>query len=135
MLDQRPAEALAGVVGVDAHLLDVGGAVDEVEEEVAHRRVVGVDRDEGPAAVGVRGQLLDRARVVVGEQVHVELQECLPCGALDLDQQGEVVGAGGPDRHWHSLVHWDQETIPRSGWAGSSSIARYSSRWPSGSRR
>src|SRR5215212_4766100 len=33
------------------------------------------------------------------------------------------------------VSHSDQETIPRSGFGSSSSIARYSSRWPSGSRK
>src|SRR5262249_41278539 len=80
-------------------------------------------------------QFRDRARVVVGEQVRVELQERLPRGTLDLDKPGEVAGAGGSDRHSGSVVHSDQETIPRSGRAGSSSIAGYSSGWPSGSRK
>jgi hypothetical protein len=42
-----------------AHLLDVGGAVDEVDQEVADRLVVGVDRDECSATVRVWGQFLD----------------------------------------------------------------------------
>src|SRR5262249_1504623 len=99
------------------------------------RPVVGVDRDEGAAAVGVGPQLGDRAGVVVGEQVRVELQERRAGGALDLDQRGEVVGTCRPDRHSGSRLHCDQETMPRSGRAGSSSIARYSRRWPSGSRK
>src|SRR5262249_2969169 len=69
------------------------------------------------------------------QEVGIELPEKVAGGALDLDQCGEVIGAGRPDRHSGSPLHCDHGTIPRSGSAGSSSIAKYSSRWPSGSRK
>ena len=97
MLDQRPAESAAGVVGVDADLLDVGCPVEEVEEQVGDGPVVGADRDERPAAGGIGCELLDRAGVVVGHEVHVERPEHLAGGLLDLDEYGQVLGAGGTD--------------------------------------
>src|SRR5262249_39619339 len=107
----------------------------EVDEQVADRPVVRVDRHEGPAVIGVRQQLLDRARIVVRQEVGIELPEKVAGGALDLDQCGEVIGAGRPDRHSGSPLPCDHGPIPRSGSAGSSSIAKYASRWPSGSRK
>ena len=80
---------------VHAHLLDVSRSVDHVDQEVADRPVVGADRHQRPAAVGIRREILDRTRVVVGDELHPERPERLARGPLDLDQRGEFSRRAG----------------------------------------
>ena len=87
-LDERASDTLPGIVGVHAHLLDVGGPIDDVEYDVADGPVLGVDRYEGPTTVSVRCQLLDGAGIVIGHHVHPERSEGLTCSPLYLHQDG-----------------------------------------------
>jgi hypothetical protein len=52
--------------GWDADLLDVRRLVDVVEQQLADRQIVGVDRDEGTAVGGVWRHLRRCAGIVVG---------------------------------------------------------------------
>src|SRR6266516_3033431 len=58
------------MVRVDADLLDMGGPVNNVEQQIRHRSVVGAQSDQRTAALSVRGQLFDGARIIVGDDVH-----------------------------------------------------------------
>ena len=58
--------------GCTLDLLDVGSCVDDLDYQIRDRPIVGVDRDKSPPCLGVRCQLLDGARIVVGHQIHAE---------------------------------------------------------------
>jgi hypothetical protein len=51
VLDEGTPDAMSGVVGVDADLLDVGRSVDDLEEEIGDWPIGGDDGDERPAAI------------------------------------------------------------------------------------
>lgn len=96
-LDERPADPASSVFRVDAHLLDMCGPIDDVEQEIAEGLIGGVDGDKSPALLGVRRKLRDRTWVVVGDSVHTQGAERLPRGPFDLDQPREIVMACRPD--------------------------------------
>ena len=158
-LDQRPADAPAGVVGVHGHLLDVGGAVDDVEQEVAGRAVVRVDRDEGPAGVGERLELLDRAGSLSATRSMPTDRNVSPAGARSRRGAGDrrraprgcssVLAAGrqelsspsrmrsSPNRNSSSwrVVSWSAiRRCRRPGWTGRGPPSRPRSRPRGGTR-
>lgn len=82
----------------DAHLLDVGIAVDIVDQQVPDRRTGVVEGDPGPPVGGVLPQGLNGRGFMVGHRTEPDVAKPLAGGALNPPQGGCVPGAGWPDR-------------------------------------
>ena len=54
MLDQRTADPPPGLLRKHAHLFDVRGAIDGINQEVPHRSIGGVNGDKRTAILSVR---------------------------------------------------------------------------------
>ena len=126
MVDERGTEAAAGVGGRDAHLLDVGAAVDDGAQQVGDGPV-GVVDGHPRAPVGAEGlELGDRAGIVGGDLGHADRREGAAGLALDRDQRLELVAAGRADRRAHvgallSESHSSRHAAVRCGRHGSAS--------------
>ena len=59
LLDEPTTDPASSVVGMHADLLDVGRRVDDIQQKVANRSLLGVDRHKSAAALGIARQLLD----------------------------------------------------------------------------
>ena len=120
-VQQLLPEPLPRPVGVHAHLLQVGAAVDHVGEQVGDRAVVLVGPDPGADLPLVGRQDADGLRVVLGHQVHAERREERPGGALDRLQHREIGRPRRSDaacRPGHATVDTTIGSMPSS--AGSS---------------
>ena len=68
----------------DAHLLDVGAPIDDVNEHVADRLFGVVDNDPGPAVLRVAGKFLDGGGLIVSDLGHADVAKPLARQTLDL---------------------------------------------------
>lgn len=102
LVEQCPSDAGALVVGVDADLLDVGAAIDDVDDDVANRPSICVDRDPGSALVGVASEDVERQGFVVGDLRHAHLAEASAGATLDLLDRCAVVGPRWSDGWGHT---------------------------------
>jgi hypothetical protein len=99
MLDEGPADAAAGAVGMDGDLLDVQRAVQVVRHQVGDGHVRLVHGHPGEPGRPVPVEPVQGERLVLRDGPHAGLGEPAPGGALDDLQQGEFVRADGSDRH------------------------------------
>ena len=100
VLDQRAADAPAPEFRKHRHLLDVGVAVDDVDDEIPDRSIAAVVRDGDPSASGalVLDELVGREGIVLRDLVHPDLGEGAPGLDLDLLDGREVCEPEIPDR-------------------------------------
>lgn len=73
---------------VHRDLLDMGVAINCVDEQVGHRAVVLVGEDPGSFGLLERGQVLDGRRLVIGDRVHTEFTELSTSRSLHVSQDG-----------------------------------------------
>jgi hypothetical protein len=90
LFDPRPAAPSTLVMGCDAHLLDVAGAVDQVDQEVAEGLFGLVDGHPGPAIACVAVENFDRGWLVVGDLVQSVVPVSLPRDPLDLSKARKI---------------------------------------------
>ena len=102
LVDQRPAETVTLVLGVHAELLDVHGVVDPVDDHVADRLVVLVDRDPPATVRGDALQLGGRGGLVLRDLRHADLAEPGPRGSLDGADGLDVAGGQRSDGGAHA---------------------------------
>jgi hypothetical protein len=57
--DQGASDSLPSVIGMDADLLDVRCAIDEVEQQITNRPILSIRCHECAAALGVPRKVLD----------------------------------------------------------------------------
>jgi len=61
LVDEQSADSLSGMIWVNADLFDVGGLLNDIEQQVPGWPIVAVDRHERPTVLGVLRQLVDGA--------------------------------------------------------------------------
>jgi len=114
-LDQLPADAPPTVAGMYGHLLDVGIAIYDTQQEIRNREVVLVCVDQRTARALERGKFVDGAGIVVGDRVHAKIAEYGSGRAFNLDKQREFVAAGRSDHKGcisESVLSIDRLTRP-----------------------
>jgi hypothetical protein len=85
------------MIRVNRHLLDVGIAVQEVGQQVAHRPIEVIDSDPGAAVAHIVSERLPGGQLVVCDITHPDLSEEAPGGRLDLLKSRDFVGPSFPD--------------------------------------
>lgn len=107
------AQSLAGVVRVHRDLLDVGGVVDEVEEEVGDGPVDGVGGYPRPPGTLVAEQLEVWEGLVVCDGRHADDgAEGCTSSALDAGEEGNVVDVGSADHGGITSGESGQRPLP-----------------------
>jgi hypothetical protein len=87
---------------VDRDLLDMGGAVDLVGDQICDGEARSVRRHPGAALPPVAVEQVERRGFVVGDHPHAEGAERFPGCPLDVLEQGEFGGRRRPDTHGHT---------------------------------
>jgi len=98
MLDKRSTYALAPVIRMNRHLLDMGIAVQRLGQQIADRAIEVVDGDPGAAVAHVGSQGLLGRQLVVGNVTHPDLRKEPPGGRLDPLESRDFVGPSFSDR-------------------------------------
>ena len=92
MIEEHRADALAGVRGVNADLLDVHGPIDHIGDDEPDRLVVVVHGDPRPSRLPVAGQGLSGQRRAFRDAAHPHVPEHVARRQLDRLQSADIPG-------------------------------------------
>ncbi len=96
-VEERSTNAVTLVVGADAHLIDMGVAIDIADDHVPHGLIGIVDGHPGAARDRVLRQGFDGGRLVVGDVLQPDVAKSLPRPQLDLLEHRAVFGTAWSD--------------------------------------
>lgn len=94
MINQPATQASASNNWVNAHLLYMGAAVDQLDNHEPHRTACVVHTNPRVSEALVCGQFLDRQRRVVGNLGHADTPKCFSCRQLEVCQTLQISPLG-----------------------------------------
>lgn len=113
LVEKRPTQTSTLVVGVNADLLYMRAAVDDVDHHVAHGTIPMVHSDLRPARLRVGNKGRSGQRLRVGDVSHTDGAEAGTGGTLDDTKPLRVVRPGGTDLHGFLPVTGTPHFTPR----------------------